>query len=84
MENVLKVVYILLVFATVVAVIALATFPPIRQARQPARSLLLGLEQCSSGSASISLALFGAPSVWPWLVSTGVITTGIGGGLIGF
>lgn len=85
MENVLILVYILLVVATVVAALVLVTFSPIRQVQQPARSLLLGFG--SSGVAvlsSIPLALFGPPSVWLWLVSIGVLMTGIGGVLIGF
>jgi hypothetical protein len=62
---VLIVVYILLVAITFVAALALVTFSPIRQVRQPVRSLLLGLG--SSGVASLSsipLALFGNRVVW--------------------
>jgi hypothetical protein len=53
--------YLLAVFITIFAAIALVTFSPIKQVRQPARSLLLGFG--SSGMAglwSIPLALFGA------------------------
>jgi hypothetical protein len=84
MENVLKVVYILLVVATVVAAFALVTFSPIKQVQQPTRSLLLGLGSSAVAVlSSIPLALFGTPSVWLWSVSIGVLTTGIGGLLIG-
>lgn len=85
MAGMLIVVYILLVVVTFVAALALVTFSPIRQVRQPARSVLLGFG--SSGVAvlsSIPLALFGTRAAWLWLVSIGVLMTGIGGVLIGF
>ena len=80
----LIVVYILLVAITFVAALALVTFSPIRQVRQPVRSLLLGLG--SSGVASLSsipLALLGNRVIWLWLLSIGILITGIGGALIG-
>jgi hypothetical protein len=85
MENVLIFVYILLVGATVIAALLLVTFSPVRQVRQPARSLLLGLGSTAVAVlSSIPLALFGSPSVWLWLVSIGVLTAGIGGVLMDF
>lgn len=81
----LAVVYVLLIFVIFIAALALVTFSPVRQVPQPARSLLLGLG--SSGLAvlaSIPLALFGNQVVWLWLLSIGVLITGIGGVLIGF
>ena len=84
MENLLIFVYILLVGATVIAALLLVTFSSVRQVRQPARSLLLGLgSTVVAVLSSIPLALFGSPSVWLWLVSVGMLTAGIGGVLIG-
>jgi len=82
---VLIVVYILLISVIFIAAVALVTFSPIRQVRQPARSLLLGVgSSVVAGLSSIPLALFGNRVVWLWLLSIGVLITGIGGGLIGF
>jgi hypothetical protein len=62
---VLIVVYILLIVVTFVAALALVTFSPIRQVRQPARSLLLGLGSSGvAGLSSIPLALYGNRVVW--------------------
>jgi hypothetical protein len=81
---VLIAVYILLIFVTFVAALALVTFSPIRQVRQPARSLLLGLGSSGvAGLSSIPLALFGNRVVWLGLLIIGVVITGIGGVLIG-
>jgi hypothetical protein len=81
---VLTVVYILLIFVTFVAALALVTFSPIRQVRQPARSLLLGLGSSGvTGLSSIPLALFDNQVVWLGLLVIGVLITGIGGVLIG-
>jgi hypothetical protein len=81
---VLTVVYILLIFVTFVAALALVTFSPIRQVRQPARSLLLGLGSSGvTALSSIPLALFGNRLVWLGLLIIGVLITGIGGVLIG-
>ena len=80
----LVVVYILLIVVTFVAALALVTFSPIRQVRQPARSLLLGLgSSVLAGLSSIPLALFGNRAVWLGLLIVGVLMTGIGGVLIG-
>jgi len=85
MENVLIFVFILLVAAAVIAAVMLVTFSRVRQIRQPARSLLLGLGCVAAVVlSSIPLALFGSPLVWLWLFSLGVLTAGIGGFLIGF
>jgi hypothetical protein len=76
--------YLLAVFITIFAAFALVTFSPIRQVRQPARSLILGFG--SSGMAglwSMPLALFGDRAVWLALFFIGVLITGIGGVLIG-
>jgi hypothetical protein len=81
---VLIAVYILLIFVTLVAALALVTFSPIRQVRQPARSLLLGFGSSGvTGLSSIPLALFGSQVVWLGLLIIGVLITGIGGVLIG-
>jgi hypothetical protein len=81
---VLIVVYILLIVVTFVAALALVTFSPIRQVRQPARSLLLGLGSSGvAGLSSIPLALFGNRVIWLGLLIIGVLITGIGGVLIG-
>jgi hypothetical protein len=81
---VLIVVYILLIFVTFVAALALVTFSPIRQVRQPARSLLLGLGSSGvTALSSIPLALFGNRLVWLGLLIIGVLITGFGGVLIG-
>ena len=80
----LLVIYTLVIVFTFVAALVLVTFSPIRQVRQPARSLLLGLG--SSGVAvlsSIPLAFFANGVVWLGLLMIGVLITGIGGGLIG-
>jgi hypothetical protein len=76
--------YLLAVFITIFAAIALVTFSPIRHVRQPARSLLLGFG-CSgmAGLCSIPLALFGDRKVWLVLFFIGMLITGIGGVLIG-
>ena len=80
----LIVVYILLISVIFIAAVALVTFSPIRQVRQPARSLLLGVgSSVVAGLSSIPLALFGNRVVWLWLLSIGVLITGIGGVLIG-
>ena len=80
----LIVVYILLIVVTFVAALALVTFSPIRQVRQPARSLLLGLGSSGvAGLSSIPLALYGNRVVWLGLLIIGVLITGIGGVLIG-
>ena len=80
----LIVTYILLIGFTFVAALALVTFSPIRQVRQPARSLLLGLGSIAlAGLSSIPLALFGNRAVWLGLLIVGVLMTGIGGVLIG-
>ena len=80
----LIVVYILLIVVTFVAALALVTFSPIRQVRQPARSLLLGLGSSGvAGLSSIPLALFGNRVIWLGLLIIGVLITGIGGVLIG-
>jgi hypothetical protein len=82
---VLIVIYILLIALTFVAALALVTFSPIRQVRQPARSLLLGLASSGvAGLSSLPLALFGNRVAWLWLLSIGILTTGIVGVLIGF
>jgi|ERR1044071_3362722 hypothetical protein len=84
MENVLKVVYFVMVVTTMLGAFALVTFSTVRQVQQPTRSLFLGLGSSAVALlASIPLLLFGSPSVWLWHVSMGVITTGIGGVLIG-
>ena len=84
MENALIFGYLLLVAAILIAALMLVTFSPVRQTRQPARSLLLGLGSMAVAVlSSIPLALFGNPLVWLWLVSVGVLATGIGGALIG-
>ena len=76
--------YILLIFATFVTTIALVTFSPIRQFRQPGRSLLLGVI-CSgmAGLASIPVALFVDRLVWLGLLIISVPVMGIAGALIG-
>ena len=80
----LIVVYILLIVVTFVAALALVTFSPIRQVRQQARSLLLGLGSSGvAGLSSIPLALYGNRGVWLGLLIIGVLIAGIGGGLIG-
>lgn len=80
----LVVVYILLIVVTFVAALALVTFSPIRQVRQPARSFLLGLGSSgAAGLSSIPLALFGNRVLWLGLLIIGILITGIGGVLIG-
>ena len=80
----LIVLYIFLAFVIFVAALALVTFSPIRQVRQPARSLILGVGSSGmAGLASIPLALFGDRVVWLGLLVIGVLITGIGGVLIG-
>ena len=80
----LIVIYILLIVFTFVAALALVTFSPIKQVRQPARSLLLGLGSSGvAGLSSIPLALFGNRAVWLGLLIIGILITGIGGVLIG-
>ena len=80
----LIVVYILLIVVTFVAALALVTFSPIRQVRQPARSLLLGLGSSGvAGLSSIPLALYGNRVVLLRLLIIGVLIAGIGGVLIG-
>jgi hypothetical protein len=82
---VLIIVYILSIFVTFVAALALVTFSPIRQVRQPARSLLLGLGSSGvAGISSIPLLLIGNQLIWLGLLMIGVLITGIGGVLIGF
>lgn len=84
MENVLILGYLLLIAAILIATLMLVIFSPVRQIRQPARSLLLGLGSITIAVlSSIPLALFGDLIVWLWLVSVGVLATGIGGALIG-
>jgi hypothetical protein len=81
---VLIVVYILLIVVTFVAALALVTFSPIRQVRQPVRSLLLGLGSSGvAGLSSIPLALYLNRVVWLGLLIIGVLIAGIGGVLIG-
>ena len=80
----LIVVYILVIVVIFVAALALVTFSPIRQVRQPARSLLLGLGSSGvAGLSSIPLALYGNRVVWLGLLIIGVLIAGIGGVLIG-
>ena len=80
----LIVVYILVIVVTFVAALALVTFSPIRQVRQPARSLLLGLGSSGvAGLSSIPLALYSNRVVWLGLLIIGVLIAGIGGVLIG-
>ena len=80
----LIVVYILVIVVMFVAALALVTFSPIRQVRQPARSLLLGLGSSGvAGLSSIPLALYGSRVVWLGLLIIGVLIAGIGGVLIG-
>lgn len=84
MQNALILGYLLLIAAILIAALMLVTFSPVRQIRQPARSLLLGLGSIATAVlSSIPLALFGNLLVWIWLVSAGVLATGIGGALIG-
>ena len=76
--------YLLAVFLTIFAAIALVTFSPIRQVRQPGRSLLLGFGSTGmAGLCSIPLALLGDRKVWLALFFIGMLITGIGGALIG-
>jgi hypothetical protein len=82
---VLIIVYILSIFVTFIAALALVTFSPMRQVRQPARSLLLGLGSSGvAGLSSIPLLLIGNRLIWLGLLIIGVLITGIGGVLIGF
>ena len=77
-------IYILLIFATFVTAIALVTFSPIRQFRQPGRSLLLGLVNSGmAGLSSIPVALFVDRLVWLGLLIISVPIMGIAGVLIG-
>ena len=81
----LFVVYLLLIFATFVTTIALVTFSPIRQFRQPGRSLLLGVVSSGlAGLSSIPVALFVVDRfVWLGLLILSVPIMGIAGVLIG-
>ena len=80
----LIVVYILLIFATFVTAIGLVTFSPIRQLRQPGRSLLLGLvSSAMAGLSSIPVALSVDQLVWLGLLILSVPVMGIAGVLIG-
>jgi hypothetical protein len=84
MENVLKLVYFVMVVATMFGAFAIVTFSTVRQVQQPTRSLFLGLGSSAIAAlASMPLLLFDSPSVWLWMVSIGILTTGIGGGPIG-
>jgi len=84
MESVLKIVYFALVIATMFGAFALVTFSSVRQVQQPTRSLFLGLGSSAVAVlASLPLLLCGSPSGWLWHVSMGIMTTGIGGILIG-
>ena len=80
----LIVVYILLIFVTFVTAIALVTFSPVRQFRQPGRSLLLGLVSGGmAGFSSIPLALSVDRLVWLGLLIISVPIVGLAGVLIG-
>ena len=83
--GVLIVVYLLLIFAAFVTTVALVTFSPIRQFRQPGRSLLLGVISSGlAGLATIPVALFVVePFVWLGLLIISVPIMGIAGVLIG-
>jgi hypothetical protein len=80
---VLIVVYSLLITVVILAALALVTFSPIRQVRQPARSLLLGLlTSVMAGVASVPLA-FRNRAAWLGLLILSVPIMGIVGALIG-